>query len=390
MKEIPEKFAMNLREKLGEVVSLKVPSGAIWEVGLENEIDSLTLKLGWNRFIKDNGLKENDIVIFKHNGSSVFDVMFFDGKNLCEKEDSYFVRKCDHPDMAREEKRMGDKDTAEKTLGREPRRRQPPQDKVNEQVEESFEAGNASEDDNVLGKDTAVKSSGKVLRGRQPPQDKHVEQVEESFEAGNASEDDNVLKWKLSNKSCKDDLVSPSSVRKRAASDRLIRRLKRNSIAEVRLTPLEYYSNRRPVTEEEKANAEQRANAEASIESLVIVMKEYNVYRRFFLTVPCWWSNDYLPNKHVIMKLQLGGKIWPVKFNKRYTGGVIIGGWKMFSMDNSLEEGDVCLFNIISNKSDPIVMEVKIFRVVEEVVPPTPLRPTSSSCRGPTRGRKLY
>ncbi|KAG9152713.1 hypothetical protein Leryth_023465 [Lithospermum erythrorhizon] len=335
MKEIPEKFAMNLREKLGEVVSLKVPSGAIWEVGLENEIDSLTLKLGWNRFIKDNGLKENDIVIFKHNGSSVFDVIFFDGKNLCEKEDSYFVRKCDHPDMAREEKRMGDKDTAEKTPGREPRRRQPPQDKVNEQVEECFEAGNASEDDNVLGKDTAVKSSGKVLRGRQPPQDKHVEQVEE------------------------------------------------NSIAEVRLTPLEYYSNRRPVTEEEKANAEQRANAEASIESLVIVMKEYN-------TVPCWWSNDYLPNKHVIMKLQLGGKIWPVKFNKRYTGGVIIGGWKMFSMDNSLEEGDVCLFNIISNKSDPIVMEVKIFRVVEEVVPPTPLRPTSSSCRGPARGRKLY
>lgn len=335
---------MNLREKLGQVVSLKVPSGAIWEVGLEFERDSLYFKLGWKQFIKDNALKENDQVIFKYNGSSVFDVLFFDGKSLCEKEDSYFIRKCDHPDLDRENQ-MREQDTAEKTSGEVPQRRQPEQDKDVEQ------------------------------------------QVDESFKPDSASEDDNVLERTPSTKSTKDDAQTRNFVRRSSTTNRKISRMKRSKAPR---TPREYISNRRPVSDEEKAKAEQRANAETSIESLVIVIKEYHVYKRFSLTLPSWWSNDHLPKKDVLIKLQVEEKIWIVKFDKRCTGGVLTAGWKKFALDNALEEHDVCLFNIVNNTSIPIIMDVKIFRVVDEVVAPTPLSPPSSSHRGRGTGRMLF
>ncbi|GAA0186583.1 hypothetical protein LIER_33871 [Lithospermum erythrorhizon] len=339
--EVPKKFANHLREKLGEKVSLKGPSGSIWEVGLVTERCSLYFKLGWKKFIEDNYLEENDMLIFKYNGNSKFDVSLFDGKSSCEKESSYFVRKCTHPDMERDWRR-GDYETPEKI-------------------------------------------PNKVFHGCQSPQNEDVGKIEESFHVESASEDDNVTEWTPSNKV---DEEAPSSARRCATKGRRIYKRKRS--AGIRPPPLEFVSNRRSVTEEEKVYTERRANAEASDESLVIVMKDYNVYWHLYLTLPAWWSNDHLPRAHVVVKLQVEGKVWPVKYFKKSTGGSFYSGWKNFVLDNSLEEGDACLFNLVSAESSSVVMDVKIFRVVQEVVPPTPLRPPSSSRRGCGSRRKLY
>ncbi|PHT51055.1 B3 domain-containing protein REM16 [Capsicum baccatum] len=52
------------------------------------------------RFVNAHSLEEDDLLIFKYNGSARFDVSVFDRQSLCEKEASCFVKKCEHADVA--------------------------------------------------------------------------------------------------------------------------------------------------------------------------------------------------------------------------------------------------------------------------------------------------
>ena len=96
MQAIPQKFANNLKEKLVGAVSLKGPSGLEWKAGLTMIDDTLYLKEGWKKFVVDHSLKENDVLIFKYVGASRFDVLMFDYQSLCEKESSYFIKRCEN------------------------------------------------------------------------------------------------------------------------------------------------------------------------------------------------------------------------------------------------------------------------------------------------------
>lgn len=98
MQAIPEKVAQNLKKKLGNSVTLKGPSGNTWDVGITSLDSALCFSHGWPEFVKDHHLQENDILNFKYNGVSQFDVLIFEGGNLCEKASSYFVRKCGRTD----------------------------------------------------------------------------------------------------------------------------------------------------------------------------------------------------------------------------------------------------------------------------------------------------
>ena len=94
MQAIPKKFVDNLKKKLPQSVTLKGPSGLTWDVELKTIDDTLFFNHGWQEFVKDHSLEETDLLVFRYNGWSQFDVLIFDGKNLCEKGASYFVRKC--------------------------------------------------------------------------------------------------------------------------------------------------------------------------------------------------------------------------------------------------------------------------------------------------------
>ncbi|XP_040988501.1 B3 domain-containing protein REM16-like [Juglans microcarpa x Juglans regia] len=60
--------------------------------------------------------------------------------------------------------------------------------------------------------------------------------------------------------------------------------------------------------------------------------------------------------------LQVGEKSWPVKFNSypHLSYAVLSAGWRTFVKDNSLQVGDVCVFELI--KSDDVMLKVSIFR----------------------------
>ncbi|CAA7025530.1 unnamed protein product [Microthlaspi erraticum] len=102
---IPQKFSTHCKRKLPETVTLKSPSGASYTVKVEEDDEkTLSFCLGWEKFVKDHSLKENDLLIFKLHGVSEFEVMILDGYTLCEKPSSYFVRKCE---CGHAEKRKG-------------------------------------------------------------------------------------------------------------------------------------------------------------------------------------------------------------------------------------------------------------------------------------------
>lgn len=74
---IPKTFSDDPKNKLPINVSLKGPSGAIWNIGLTTKDDTLYFTQGWQQFVNDHSLKENDFLVFKYDGDSLFEVIIF-------------------------------------------------------------------------------------------------------------------------------------------------------------------------------------------------------------------------------------------------------------------------------------------------------------------------
>lgn len=109
---LPEKFTAHMKAHLPDKVSLKGPSGAKWEIELLKAADDiLFVGDGWKDFVKVNKLKENYVLVLKFNRNSSFEVLIFDQETSCEKEISYFVKKCSHV--------KSDNEVQKKTIARE-------------------------------------------------------------------------------------------------------------------------------------------------------------------------------------------------------------------------------------------------------------------------------
>jgi hypothetical protein len=96
LQALPKTFSNNVKKKLPENAVLKGPGGVVWDIELTTRDGIVYFTNGWQQFVKDHSLKENDFLVFKYNGESLFEVLIFDGESSCEKAASYFVRKCGH------------------------------------------------------------------------------------------------------------------------------------------------------------------------------------------------------------------------------------------------------------------------------------------------------
>ncbi|KAL2936213.1 B3 domain-containing protein REM16, partial [Bienertia sinuspersici] len=109
-------------------------------------------------------------------------------------------------------------------------------------------------------------------------------------------------------------------------------------------------------TEETSARASRRkARREKTDESFVVVMKA---------------NNDLSYTKNQYMELRTNGTKWHVRFNveQRCGGGVLVSGWCNFVVDNSLQESDVCLFKLVSQKGELVVFDVLIFALINLLI----------------------
>ncbi|KAL3514573.1 hypothetical protein ACH5RR_027290 [Cinchona calisaya] len=204
----------------------------------------------------------------------------------------------------------------------------------------------------------------------------------ETVEVTDASADD-VFDCAPSKRPRKDDAWTPRSQGQRRINGNI--HMGTNSSINYGSCGLGLSSQRRQVTEEEKEKAVNLAclAAASSEYSFIIVMRPTHVYKGFYLSIPSEWAKAHLPNKSQDLTLQVKDKTWKVRFYKRDYGGGLAGGWKRFVDENFLEEFDVCLFNLVTKTKDAIIMDVSIFRVVEDVIPVSRVTPINKKGRKP-------
>ncbi|XP_019240662.1 PREDICTED: uncharacterized protein LOC109220660 isoform X2 [Nicotiana attenuata] len=75
---IPDEFVMKYGANMRDLVSLEVPSGAIWKVKLQNSNGMAWLKEGWDQFKEYYSIGCGYFLLFQYNGNSHFSVSIFD------------------------------------------------------------------------------------------------------------------------------------------------------------------------------------------------------------------------------------------------------------------------------------------------------------------------
>ncbi|KAM7266747.1 hypothetical protein ACFE04_004644 [Oxalis oulophora] len=385
---IPEKFVKNLRNKLPETVTLKGPSGVMWNIGITVLDNSVYFKHGWGAFVKKNFLEENDILIFNYNGDSHFDVLMFDGGNFCEKERPYFVRKCGHMknDCNYQDKGKSTKNPVEVLSPSTGVLGSPVEISSPKSPVEILTPFNGV----AFGSPSSSKSPAEVVTSS-----RGVSGIVAEKSTDNHIDIDTIPVAQLATHPAYKRIRLGSSY----ASPRNLMHsfnngghsngaeamdIKPGSSSLLDLQKLnksgpQYASNRRPVTETERVNTLHLAQAAVPDKGFLIVMKPTHVYRKFYMGIPVGWVKRYMALQNQEITLHCNERVWHTKFyyvEKRGTGGLALG-WRHFALENNLEESDVCVFEPTNLPSSPIVLDVYIFRVVEEVVPPTQLGSTS-------------
>ncbi|KAL9270360.1 B3 domain-containing protein [Drosera capensis] len=122
--------------------------------------------------------------------------------------------------------------------------------------------------------------------------------------------------------------------------------------------------NSKHMTWAEKQNAYQLADQEFTEGCFIKVMRYTYVSRYFYMPLPPEWVEKNMSPRNQDVTLRVGEKTWTIKFTRGTRGaGILCGGWKKFVLDNTVGEFDVCLFKLASQKDEPLVLDVKIFRV---------------------------
>ncbi|XVE69980.1 hypothetical protein DITRI_Ditri10aG0034800 [Diplodiscus trichospermus] len=331
--EIPEKFAKNIKKKLPETVTLKGPSGVIWDVGMTADEDTLFFDHGWKNFVKDHSMVENDFLIFKYNGVSHFDVLMFDGRSLCEKASSYFVRKCVHTEF---------------DCGYQTKR------KLNENPDEIVH--NSSKCGLESSPEKSTNDEMDTRPSRQPntaATNKKVRNVGPSTRSVHAG-------WSLADKELSAFAGEVKIETEHATMDGDISSPQRTSC-------------KRPLTEDEKINAIVKAQEALTKDGFMVIMKPTHVVRKYYMAIPTTWMAKNLPKEKAYVILRINKRTWRTRYyyhhhNRRESGG-LSGGWKNFVDDNNLEKDDVCVFEPANLERKPIVLDVRVFHVRQSAVP---------------------
>ncbi|XP_004499104.3 B3 domain-containing protein REM16-like [Cicer arietinum] len=385
--ELPKTFSDNVKKKLPENVTLKGPSGVMWDIGLTTRDGMAYFTNGWQQFVKDHSLKENDFLVFKYNGESLFEVLIFDGESFCEKAGPYFVRKCGQ--AAAQTEQGG---------GCSSKRRE-----TDNSVEEVNTPSNGGDEGDSPEKSAHLngiqvpfvapsntpngKTSNAGVESSGPEQE-----MEDAVNETDPTADPSQTNGKRVRKSVY--AATPVQIKRRGRPPKPSNSQGRalNWVADAEHSPKcrsgtceLYTSNRRPVTQNEIENTLLLAQAACTNECLLVTMRPSHVYKRFYVSFPNKWILSYISPSSQEVILRMGEGEWIAKYcyhNIRNNGG-LTGGWKYFALDNNLEEFDVCLFKPSGHLMDRLIIEMSIFRVVEEI---TPL--TAMSSPGRKRGVK--
>ncbi|PIA54643.1 hypothetical protein AQUCO_00900893v1 [Aquilegia coerulea] len=121
--------------------------------------------------------------------------------------------------------------------------------------------------------------------------------------------------------------------------------------------------SRRMPTEKEKADVWKAATAFTSCFPYFIrPLYASSVYISYVVNIPADFARTYLPTRKTefVLEDHLSGRFWTLNFNPG-TLNSFSGGWPTFVLDNQLEAGDICIFELTGKWR----MRIHIFRACQ-------------------------
>ncbi|XP_057871066.2 B3 domain-containing protein Os01g0723500 isoform X2 [Cryptomeria japonica] len=371
------------------------PSGQIWIVTVCCTSTGMTFEKGWQTFVSDHSLDLGDFLVFKYVGESYFTVKIF-GRSGCEKWDAFNVRKYEPCSMnggkkvlqkSREGSAGISKGLADKTCIVHQNTRNGDCEVCKLPISATFIKSSTAQIDNSRKRKRCTNSKDSVSLEEDIIKLETAPSVDQGKKAGNslgkavildaeresveALTKNNLKKYVVGARSCQSHVPN---------QDNRLCGVKKTKITSLKIqTPNDegkkyvsahYVSCRREVTQEEREKALKDARSFQSDKPFnLIVMKQSQVYQGFWLGLSRDFTKRWLPDQRIEITL-LGprGKKWRVQYLGDRSNPGLSGGWKGFAIDNNLEEGDVCVFELEDKKN--FTLKVHIYRVVEDCIPP--------------------
>ncbi|GMJ06849.1 REPRODUCTIVE MERISTEM 39, REDUCED VERNALIZATION RESPONSE 1 [Hibiscus trionum] len=305
---IPDNFVKKFRDELSVAAILSVRDGHVWRVGVRKADNKVWFQEGWQEFVERYYIRVGYYLVFRYEGNSCFSVSIF---NLCNSE---INNQSNHGKQYPFEELEDDECIS------------PP-------APQNLFAGSK------LG--TCVNWSG---------------EIDSCASKGTNSQSFRGAQLEKSNKPVKkkqkfDHTEQDSSVGLEDDADMQFRLYKGAS------------ARTRTVTTEEREKAINTAKLfEPTNPFCRVVLRPSYLYRGCIMYLPSSFAKKYLSGLSGFIKLQLpDGRQWSVQCLYRGGKAKFSRGWYEFISDNNLEEGDVCIFELLQSRE--FVLKVTIFRV---------------------------
>ncbi|KAG2315892.1 hypothetical protein Bca4012_066741 [Brassica carinata] len=307
---VPDKFVSKFKDELSVAVALTVPDGHVWRVGLRKaDNNKIWFQDGWQEFVDRYSIRIGYLLIFRYEGNSAFSVCIY---NLSHSEINYHSTGVmdsaqNHFKRARWFEDLEDEDADETTA--------PTSKGLTSSAIQSFFTGP------VKAEEATPTPTPKVpkKRGRKKKKNADPEEVNSS-----APRDDDP--------ESRSKFYESASARKRT------------------------------VTAEERERAINAAKTfEPTNPFFRVVLRPSYLYRGCIMYLPSGFAEKYLSGISGFIKVQLGEKQWPVRCLYKAGGAKFSQGWYEFTVENSLGEGDVCVFELLRTRD--FVLKVTAFRV---------------------------
>ncbi|XP_027092257.2 B3 domain-containing protein Os01g0723500 isoform X1 [Coffea arabica] len=326
--KLPFKFKKHIDGTTPGTAFLLGPSGNTWYANLTQQNDDLFLQDGWVAFVRDHSLESGDSLVFRYDGNLHFTVQVFD-KSSCEKE-STFSCECSQSPSNYNCRLMKKRDRENSAL----------LDCIIEGIPKRVRTSQVNTQ--CI---TTIHELNRDLT------DKNECSEEEAGYFSERCQEPNFLN-QIENGSCtlKNSVtIAVPSVRNSEATTG-----ERTGKEDLLLSA---------------AEAERVARAfTSSLPCFMKVMKRFNISGSYTLNVPYQFAMAHLPKCKVKIVLHnLKGESWTINSiptTRVQTSHTFCGGWLGFVRDNNINEGDICIFELV-HKCE---LRVHIVRVRREGV----------------------
>ncbi|XWS67971.1 hypothetical protein CRYUN_Cryun04dG0050300 [Craigia yunnanensis] len=356
---IPYKFVKKFGDELSSIATLTVPSGRLWLVELRKDNKRMWLDSGWNVFVEYYSICVGYFLVFRYEGNSHFDVHVY---NLKASEINYLpnsLNNSQEPGHDKHLKNIEDGDFAE-IMGSQP-------------TCSSSDFLIVKDFDECLDHDRKKYKNSTYLH-----QKNNVHDLQATFQS---TRDKGIQVSGVELTSTADEgglyfLNETQENAKEIKQETELNMDEHESLGKFEVkeklpamnSPRSVPRRRRDVTTEEKQSAFHAAAMFKSDNPFCrIILRPSYVYKGILLHIPRCFARRYLNGVDGIITLKVSeGKKWPVQCIYGNDSLKFSKGWAEFVLDNNLDEGDVCVFELINTKE--IVLKVTIFRVLEDAV----------------------